>query len=269
MDENATHALNMAFAVIILVMALGISMRLFTRVSETADTLAYYSDSTKYYDNVELVKFCSCGQSNPVSEKKCKACGSAFGDIDDDQSILRGTERYVSAETVMPTLYRYYKENFCVKIYDAADELIQIFDVKLEGDVRTASGNTKATTTETVNYGNGPEGKKLKKDRALNIIYNTEGKKYYMFGAPWLGSTENVKTRVDYFVNGQCGYINNTLVDYRNNAFYNARKDKKMLKEQFISYSYSGETFTTEDGDELVMGASEKDKIVIIYKIIN
>ena len=90
-----------------------------------------------------------------------------------------------------------------------------------------------------------------------------------MFGAPWLGSTENVKTRVDYFVNGEVGYINNILIDYKDNLFYKARMQKKMFKEQFINYSYSGETFVTDDGDELVTGASEKDKIVIIYRLVS
>ena len=54
-------------------------------------------------------------------------------------------------------------------------------------------------------------------------------------------------------------------VNYRENAFYKARMDKKQFRERFISYSYSGETMETEDGDILVTGANEKDKIVIIY----
>lgn len=265
MDENATHALNMAFAVIILVMALGISMRLFTRVSETADTLAYYSDSTKYYDNVELVKFCSCGQSNPVSEKKCKACGSAFGDIDDDQSILRGTERYVSAETVMPTLYRYYKENFCVKIYGteaSGHDLWQIFDVNLEGKVNGSIGDTNVKTSGTATVSS-------LTNKALQLSYNDPAELHYLFGAPWLGSTESVKTRIDLYVNGKASYINNIRVDYTDNPFYQARLDKKKFIEEFTSYSYTGQTLETDDGDVLVTGASAKDKIVITYTQID
>ena len=263
MDENATQALNMAFAVIVLVLALSISMLLFTRVSETADALAFYSDSTKYYDNVELVKFCTaCNESNSLDEKFCTSCNNPFSSITDDQTILKGTERYVSAETIIPTLYRYYKENFCVKIYDATNNLIQVFDVKLEGDVRAAVGDTIAGTANM-------KTPKHKKNHALDELYNDDTQKYYLFGAPWLGSTENVKTRVDYFVNGEKGYINNVLINYENNLFYKARMAKSMFKEQFINYSYSGETFITDDGDELVKGASEKDKIVIIYKLVS
>ena len=84
-----------------------------------------------------------------------------------------------------------------------------------------------------------------------------------------LEQSKNVKTRVDYFVNGEAGYINNIFINYKDNLFYKARMQKKMFKEQFISYSYSGETFITDDGDELVTGASEKDKIVIIYRLVS
>jgi uncharacterized paraquat-inducible protein A len=123
MDQNATQALNMAFATIVFVMALSVAMLLFGKVSETADTLAFYSDSTRYYDNVELVKICSsCDVASPLDENSCKSCGTAFPAITDDQTIAKGTERYVSAETIIPTLYRYYRENFCVKIYDASEK---------------------------------------------------------------------------------------------------------------------------------------------------
>ena len=40
------------------------------------------------------------------------------------------------------------------------------------------------------------------------------------------------------------------------------------FREQFISYSYTGETMETEDGDTLVTGAESKDKIVIIYTML-
>ncbi len=262
MDDNASHALLMAFSVIIFVFALGIAMALFSQVLTTADTLVYYSDSTRYYDNIELVKFCTaCGEAASLDESECKKCKVAFGPIDEDATILRGTERYVGAETIIPTLYRYYKENFCVKIYDASNNLIQVFDVKLEGDVRNAIGDMSATNRDSLtSY-------KQVKNNALTELYNDDDKEYYLFGAPWLGSTKDLKARVDYFVNGDAGYINNIFVNYENNLFAKAREQNIQFREQFINYSYSGETFTTDDGDELVDGASDKDKIVIIYTL--
>ena len=40
------------------------------------------------------------------------------------------------------------------------------------------------------------------------------------------------------------------------------------FKEKFVSYSYTGETMETEDGDILVTGANSKDKIVITYTFV-
>ena len=108
MDQNATQAINMAFATIVFVMALSVAMLLFSKVSETADTLAFYSDSTKFYENIELTKICtSCDTYNSLDEKNCTNCKASFPEISADETIARGTERYVSAETIIPTLYRY------------------------------------------------------------------------------------------------------------------------------------------------------------------
>lgn len=244
--ENAEKAIMMAFSVFVLVIALSLAMYMFSQVTSTAEVLAFYADSTIYYDNVE------------IDESKFPE-GT-------DEDIKSGTVRIVAADSVISTLYRYYKENFCVKIYGAPDgtgksELIQIFDVNLEGKVNKAIADTKAADAAT-NPTN-------RNNYAYNAVYNDSSKKYYLFGAPWLGSTESVKTRVDYFIDGVAGYINNTYVNYENNDFYNARIAGKQFKERFICYSYTGQTMTTEDGDELVTGASSKDKIVIIYTLID
>ena len=262
--DNAERALMMAFSVIVLGIALALAMFLFSKITVTSEQLTFYTDSTAYYDNVELTKICeNCNETNPFDRETCKKCNNLFENIAGtaNEDIKNGTTRIVSVETIIPTLYRYYKENFCVKIYGTGNNLIQIFDVNLEGKVHGAAGDTHAESTATEpthirNY-------------AYNKAYNDKTKKYCLFGAPWLGSTESVKSRVDYFVNGKSGYINNAYVNYKNNEFYQARINNKQFKERFINYSYSGQTMTTEDGDTLVTGEKSKDKIVIIYTLIN
>ena len=81
---------------------------MFSQLITTAETLTFYADSTAYYDNVEID-------------------ANAPDLIEDEKDIKEGTARIVSAETIIPTLYRYHKENFCVKICDADNNLIQIF----------------------------------------------------------------------------------------------------------------------------------------------
>lgn len=266
MDHNAEKALYMAFGLIVLVVALALAMRMFVQVTETSEALVFFSDSTIYYDNVQRMKTCAnCGTDNVVSEKKCTKCNTAFSD-DVEDSVNNGTTRIVSAETIIPTLYRYYKENFCVKIYgtDASGnlDLWQIFDVNLEGKVNGSIGDTNVRPT-------GTDSVSSLTNKALQLSYNDPSELHYLFGAPWLGSTESVKTRIDLFVNGKASYINNIRVDYRNNPFYQARLDKKKFIEEFTSYSYTGQTLETDDGDVLVTGASAKDKIVITYTEID
>ena len=258
MDDNAMHALMMSFGLLVLIIALSISVYMFTQVTGLAENLIYYSDSTKYYD---LLKF----------DKE---------QLDDD-NFKPSVERYVDVDTIIPTLYRYYKENFCVKIYDAtgsnesSPELIQVFDRNIENNVNKAISDSKATSDST--------SKTLRDNYAYKMIYNDKSKKIYMFGAPWTGSTENIKKRIDYYISGTAGYIDGVYVDYENksnseglikNVFAEAINDsltneesKIKFKERFISYSYSGDTFVTEDGDELV-NVDSKDKIEIIYTIL-
>ncbi len=243
MDDNANQALMIAFAIFVFVIAMSVTMFMFSKLMSTAETLTFYADETNFYDNVAVI-------------------GS------------EGIERYVNTETVIPTLYRYYKEHFCVKIYDASDiaeeadannpVLVQILDVDLEGRVENAAKNTRINGTD-------PE---FFEAYALNKIYNDNTNKFlYMFGVPWLGSTENMKLRVDYFINGSAGYINNQYVDYRKNPFHEMVEKTKsdsnyQFKENFISYSYTGETMTTEDDDVLITGNNPKDKIVITYTLV-
>lgn len=237
--DDAVQAITMAFALMVFVMAMTISMMLIKQATSTSETLLKYSDLTSFYDNIKIEE----------------------GD--------EGLERIVGLDTVIPTLYRYYKENFCVKIYDATDgstqgQLMQIFDVNIETNLRTAIINTNAGTNN--------QNKDLVKDDALKRIYNDSSKRYCLFGAPWLGSTETIKQRVDFFINGKAGYINNTYVDYTGTDSFAAKiqtyGDRIKFRERFISYSYSGSTFTTDDGETLVNDEKSKDKIVINYIMI-
>jgi len=333
MDQNASTALMMVFGVLVFVIALSISMFMLSSVMNASEALTKFSDTTLYYDNVELDPYASMeiyhtldgeaiasryGISDiavtrdsttfEITQVTCNVQGYAttityergktLPRVDPERSIefLRNcadeyqrefkwafSERRVSAETIVPTLYRYDKEYFCVNIYDKDGHLIQVFDTKIENQVFDAVRNTNASLDGT-QPGKTFAPDKLKKnirDYSFIRIFNNNDPGFsirrpfsnyddlennlYMFGVPWMGNPANIKTRIDFFVNGQSGYINNTYVDYRNNAFYDARTKGHEFIETFISYSYTGKTFTSDEGDKLVEGASSKDKITIIY----
>lgn len=142
-------------------------------------------------------------------------------------------------------------------------KLIQLFDVYLEGKANGAVGyNPTGIVGTTVTS--------IQNDAYKSVFGNTSSdfKSYYLNGAPWLGNPELVKLRIDLFVNGKAGYINDKYLDYTNNEFYNAIKAGKQFKEEYINYSYTGQTIETEDGDSLVVGASAKDKTIIIYTML-
>lgn len=234
--DDVVQALMIAFGALLFVIGFSVAMYMFSQVTTTAETLTFYTDKTAYYDNVKI------DNSQPLL---------------DDDDIKNGKSRVVNAETIIPTLYRYADEEFCVKIYDESGNLLQILDLDLEGNVHSAIGDTRATANST-------DAKQIK-NYAYKKIYNSSEKQYYMFGAPWLGSKENIKTRVDFLINGQAGYIGDQYVDYTKNKFHEYINDRSQFKETFISYSWDGETLTTDDGDTLVTGNAPKDKIVIIY----
>ena len=82
--ENAVDALKMAAAVLVFVMALGISISSFSEANQTAQILLEYADrdyTTQYAEDIGV------------------------------------RERIVGKETIIPTIYRAYKENYKILFY--------------------------------------------------------------------------------------------------------------------------------------------------------
>lgn len=234
--DNAVQAIIMAFSAIVFVIATSLAMFMLNKISTTSQYLLYAADKTNYYDNIE-----SSGDNQ--------------------------LDRYVDADTIISTLYRYYKEDFCVKICDATDatnvKLLQIFDVNLEGKVRQAASVT--------------DNKKTKEQKALNGLYNKKpisnadkASSPYLFEAPWIGNTDsNIKQRIDLYISGKAAYINNTYVDYTQNNFKKYLDGNYKFKETFIEYVFDGDTFTNDEGEILVNGQKQTSKIIITYSIMN
>lgn len=227
--ENSTRALIMAFSMMMFVIAFTYSMYMINKLLTTSSVLLNSVETTNYYDNIEVTS------DSPT------------------------TTRIVGVETIVPVLYRYYKENYAVRIIDNNENLIQLFDTDIETQI-----------TGAVNY----KGKDDKKLLSLqNSIYNKNDEKAYMFGAPWSGNLNNAKTRVDYFLNGTKGYINNSLVEYDSSigaGGFLKQYNNKTFEESFVEYAYKGETISTEDGLETITGSTqESNKIIITYKLIN
>ena len=81
--ENATEALKMAFAVLVLAIAITVSIKVFSQARQTSDVVLRKADETLYYDYEQYTK-----------------------------SGKAGENRIVGMETLIPTLYKYSKENY-------------------------------------------------------------------------------------------------------------------------------------------------------------
>lgn len=135
--DNAVDALKIGFSVMVFVIALTVSIIAFGQAREVSEEVFYMSDKTNFYEYVS------------------------------DEKLPDG--RIVSGETIIPTLYRYYKENFNVVILDKNGKKVCVFN--LEEEIK--------------NYN---------KDYKL---------------APWLGNADkDIKLRVDIELTGETGEIN-------------------------------------------------------------
>ena len=222
--EDAVQALKMAFAVFVFVIAISVAFYVLSQAKATSETIFYSSDRTNYYDNVKS-----------------------------DNKVTRN----VGLETVIPTLYRYYRENFMVQIMNSDGTILQVFDTTTEWEVSNAAKVI--------------EKKRNDRQNTLMKLYG-EGKTN-MFGAPWVGTTdEDAKSRIDLYIKGEKGYINNALVDYtKKNGLLNNDiiKEKTKFEESFTEYQFSGQTISDEDGEyELIGDKRGSKKIVITYKVI-
>ncbi len=221
--ENAIEALIISFAIIVFIIAISLTMSLFTKTTNTTKEMVYNIDKTNYYKNIEI-------KSDRIDDL---------------------TTREVTVDNVIASLYRYYKENFMVKIYTKSGELHQVFDADLEGEIRIAFAATRKT------------------DRQKALLASYRDGKQKMFGAPWMANTNNQsKYRVDLYVSGKKGYINGFEVDYSETSQNKGLKSLgNVFTEKFVEYMFSGDTIETEDGIETITGNSkEKDKIIIEYR---
>lgn len=94
--ENVTEALQMAAAVLVFVLALGIGISSFSQARETADILIRYKDRETL---------------------------TQYTEYEGNTNAIFGQNRIVSGETIIPTLYRAYNENYRIVFEGLSDPL--------------------------------------------------------------------------------------------------------------------------------------------------
>ena len=98
MEENIADALKIAGSVLLFVIGLSVAFLAFSQARESVDAIIKYSD--REYFTIEN--------------------DSRFYYLADSSGL--GTNRYVGIETVIPTIYRAYKENFKI-VFEVEDDV--------------------------------------------------------------------------------------------------------------------------------------------------
>lgn len=129
--ENVTDALYMAFAVLIFVLALSITMSSFSIARVAASSIVENQDRENDYTYVKY----------------------------EDENGNLETNRIVGKETIIPTLYRAYAENYMVRFFDKNGDPIPLYQYRTIDE----DGNINYLTPNIIdfkNYGNGIANKK-------------------------------------------------------------------------------------------------------------
>lgn len=233
--ENASDAIIMAGAILIFVMALTITMNVFSQVRATIDTVVYTTDETNYYEYIGT---------------------------EDNNGIKN---RRVGLETVIPTLYKYYKENYTVVFLDSNGDPLELYSTKTQPELWTGYKDGKVPPIVSKYYGkNSKENEKI-----CSFDVDEETRRH----EPWTGSTIDYKENLDKFLQGETFKApSGNGMDYNYREYFTAGS--------FIA-QYNGKTFIETIGEystntkdsfasTLNQGIRDnKNKRVIIYQLAN
>lgn len=213
--ENAVDAMKMAFAVIIFTISLSIAIYMFGEARTTADAVLYSSDVTQFMEYQEATE----------------------------------ENRIVGLETIIPTLYKYYKENYAVifKENSTPNGFLRLYETKKEP-------NLWSTGYHNQYYG----GNSLK---ICSFDVDDEDRRH----EPWVLNEETYKSNLDAFLSGGRFVFPNGSGDFYDystyfpkGSFIEQYKDTKFI-ENLGEYVYN----------EATVGSliKEKKKRVIIYTV--
>lgn len=226
--ENAADALKMAFAVMVFVMALSISIFMFTKARETSEMVLHSSDITEYMEYEEV--------------------------------NANNKTRLVGLETIVPTLYKYYKENYTVIFLDSNGNGLKLYETQT--DPLLWSGNTEKTTATIPPIVSKYPGITNHKT-ICSFDVDEETKRH----EPWTGNADYYKSNLDTFLQGgKFFYPDGTGRYYEYKGFMNEYKKYK-FKEDLGEYTYNEKTSESSSTSDNTSTIKEKKKRVIIYTL--
>ena len=234
--ESAAEALKLGFAVLVFVLALSVSIFMFTQARETADIVLQSSDSQSFYEAIET-----------------------------------GTEnRIVGFETVIPTVYKYDKERYKVTFktgtYDAATDTVTITGPL---EIYKTESNKKLWNKD---YVNDFDGTTKNTSETETRIFSFDLVEETQRNEPWVGNTDEIKKHLDAIFSGEKYELpqypigSGHELDYSRNPLVVKNKSDSKFVEQI------GKITTTEERvDDItgITGNKTTTKMIITYILIN
>lgn len=226
--ENATEGFYISASIMIFIIAVSLTMFLFSQLTKTAEVIFEDALRPNYYSQIEIER--------------------------NDLGGIQGNKRIVNKTDIITALYRYPIQTVAITILNKDGKEYQLFDKYIESQVRNLSSKRTANLSSI--------------DREFLDKYNNSNKELYLFGSPWIGSTQAHRERVDLFVNSENGYINGKPVNYRGKGLNVFDDDQKFI-ETILTYKISGEgLYHEETGTEVITSESGTYKTEIIYQTI-
>ena len=224
--ENAVDALKIAFGVFVFTMAISITMYMFNMAKETSDVVLQSSDVTALMEYVET-------------------------------SDMIGEERIVGLETIIPTLYKYFKENYTVIFLESNGKPMELYETQTDPDLWSPGYTNKY-------YDNNQDIKVC----SFDVDEETRRRE------PWTGNTNYYKQNLDMFLSGGTFVSpsgNGMDYDYSDNNVWGSRSfiDKfsdSQFRESLGEYTYNDVQSTT--GTETA-NVKPKKKRVIVYTLVD
>lgn len=177
--ENATDALQLAFGIIVFMLAIAVFFGQASLAQNAAEYVIAESDKTKYYEYYES----------------------------DMNTVDQNGNRVVTLEEVIPTIYRYFTESMAVTLIDQNGNVITRFDRQTETlctNWNDRSETQKQLILNEINYILGPVGANTLKDTTalynlFKRIYKQNPNSYHPkeFDCPWNGLEALTAQRID------------------------------------------------------------------------
>ena len=221
--ENATDALKIAFAAFVFIMALTIAITMFSQLNQVSKIVVSSSDNTKYYE---------------------------YKATTDDEKT-----RIVGLESIIPTLYKYYKENYTVLFLEANGEPMNLYRTKMEDTSLWSDYNQELKVV----------GKYYKNNNNNNPICSFDVEEETARHEPWTGSLDDYNENLDAFLSGGTfTYKDDKTKKYEYKRGFVENYYNKKFKETLGEYTYNLSTEVKDNENSLL---KNRKKRVIVYQL--